>query len=159
MLLVAGTAGPAAAAPVAGAAAVAGQALAPPSPFGWGAEFAGELGNGVSGALPGLGQTEEADSPVPVSLPGSVAQLSLGGFNGAALLARGTVATWGYNFSGELGDGTLTSRPRPAVVPGLTGITQVADSGAHMLARDASGRVWAWGDDQKGEQGNGRRSP
>jgi len=42
-------------------------------------------------------------------------------------------------------------------VPGLTGIVQVA-AGAHTLAVDSSGMVWAWGEDYSGELGNGTRN-
>jgi alpha-tubulin suppressor-like RCC1 family protein len=151
--LVAGMAGPAAAAPRAEAAVAVSPALAPPSPFGWGNEGLGELGNGVSGPVL-TGPPVYLTLPQPVALPGTVRQLALSGFCGAAVLAGGTVATWGYNLDGELGDSTFSSRPIPAVISGLTGITQLANGDFHMLARDAGGRVWAWGDNQYGQQGD-----
>jgi len=39
---------------------------------------------------------------------------------------RRTVWAWGYNGSGELGDGTTTDRSMPVQVPGLTGVTAIA---------------------------------
>lgn len=143
---------PAAAAPVAAQANAAAQALAPPGLFGWGSEALGELGNGVSG--PAL----EADTPQPVRLPAGVTQISAEGNNGAAVLASGNIATWGDNAWGQLGDGTISSRSTPFVIPGLTAIVQVADGGSHMLALDSAGKVWAWGSNPSGELGLGTTS-
>lgn len=74
-------------------------------------------------------------------MPASVSQLSASGDDGAALLANGTVATWGDNAWGQLDDGTTTGRSTPIVIPGLTGIIQVSNGGSHMLALDSAGRV------------------
>ena len=42
-----------------------------------------------------------------------------------AVRSDGTVWAWGYNQSGQLGNGATTASYSPAQVPGLTGITQV----------------------------------
>ncbi|HEY7142936.1 MAG TPA: PASTA domain-containing protein [Streptosporangiaceae bacterium] len=160
VLVVAAAASPAAATPGQRGAHAALQALAPPGLFTWGDALFGELGNGEDGGIPGLGGTLiEEDSPGSVSLPGTVAQLSADGDDGAALLANGTVATWGYNPYGQIGDGTTADRTTPFVVPGLTGITQIANGGNHMLALDSSGNVWSWGANQDGEVGNSASGP
>jgi alpha-tubulin suppressor-like RCC1 family protein len=44
------------------------------------------------------------------------------------------------------------------VVPGLTGITEMAVGFDHMLALDSGGTVWSWGDNTEGELGNGTTS-
>ncbi|OJY30425.1 MAG: hypothetical protein BGO98_27275 [Myxococcales bacterium 68-20] len=60
-----------------------------------------------------------------------------------ALLSDGTVACWGGNSAGQLGQGE-TSGPASAVavrVPGLTGITSID----HTCAVTSDGVVWCWG--------------
>lgn len=57
----------------------------------------------------------------------------------------GRVFTWGYNTSGQLGDGTTTQRTIPTEVPALT--DAVADSGGlnHTFALKNDGSVRALG--------------
>jgi alpha-tubulin suppressor-like RCC1 family protein len=67
-----------------------------------------------------------------------------------------TALSWGLNWSGQLGDGTTTSRGTPGVIAGLgsnvtavaggqDGIVQIAAGDNFSLARDSQGHVWAWG--------------
>jgi alpha-tubulin suppressor-like RCC1 family protein len=149
--ILAATAVPAAAAPAAGLAATAAAAAAP-GVFGWGQNGAGNLG---------IGTTAEQDTPVPVSVSQlAVQQLmtSTGQNFSAALLAGGSVAAWGSNDYGQLGDGTTHSRPTAAVVAGLFNITQISGGYGHMLAVDRNGRVWSWGNNEFGQLGNGTSS-
>ena len=147
--VLAATAAPAAAAPGAGDAAAAAQA--PPSLFVWGGNPWGGLGIGTN--------ADEEDAPIPVALPSAVRQISASvADTSAAVLANGTVATWGTNTAGQIGDGTTTERDSPFVVPGLTGITQVSVAFGHDLALDSAGTIWAWGDNYYGELGNGTTS-
>jgi alpha-tubulin suppressor-like RCC1 family protein len=127
--------------------------LNPPQVFGW-----GDFANGL---------------PVPVTQPSAlpspaasgVRQLVSGQANGAAVMTDGTVQTWGSNWWGQLGAGTLdqTARNLPAPVPGLSGISQLAiggqwflitDAGAFMLAVGSGGSVWGWGSGYYGELGS-----
>jgi alpha-tubulin suppressor-like RCC1 family protein len=87
-----------------------------------------------------------------------VVQVAAGNGHGLALRSDGTVWAWGFNGSGELGDGTRTSRSTPVQVTGLTGVTQVAASGAFSLALRSDGTVWAWGDNRAGQLGRGTTS-
>jgi alpha-tubulin suppressor-like RCC1 family protein len=66
------------------------------------------------------------------------------------------VAAWGYNGSGQLGDGTTTYEAlTPVEVHGLTGVTAVAARGGTSLALRRDGTVWAWGANSDGALGNG----
>ena len=73
-----------------------------------------------------------------------------------ALKSNGTVWSWGFNSSGQIGDNTNTTRPAPVPVGGLTGVTITAISTRydHNLAIDSLGRVWAWGANGSGQLGD-----
>jgi hypothetical protein len=152
-------AGPAAAAPSRAADRAALQALAPPSLFTWGDEALGDLGNGVLGPdqlAEGFGTPPMiAAQPVPIPLPASVRQLVAFNDDGMALLSNGTVATWGDDSAGQIGDGSGDVRLTPVVLPGLTGIIQIAGHGGDEMALDSSGTVWVWGNNYSGQAGNG----
>jgi len=65
------------------------------------------------------------------------------------------VWAWGYNNSGQLGDGTLTSRRSPvSVVGGFTDWCQVSAGCQHSLAVRNNGTAWAWGSNVQGQLGN-----
>ncbi|MBF0622237.1 MAG: peptidylprolyl isomerase [Magnetococcales bacterium] len=76
--------------------------------------------------------------------------------NGTVLAAKkdGTVWSWGNNQSGQLGDGTGTSRSTPVQVTGLSQIVAVAAGSAHSMALSADGTVLAWGWNGDGQIGN-----
>ena len=70
-----------------------------------------------------------------------------------AIASDGTLWAWGANEWGQLGNGTTTPDPRPAPVPGLTGITQVSAGAGYVLALTPDGSVWAWGVNNENELG------
>jgi alpha-tubulin suppressor-like RCC1 family protein len=114
----------------------------------WGSNVSGELGDGVEG--------EPSDVPVPVSGLSGVTAIAAGEGHSLALLSDGTVAAWGENGAGQLGDG---SRGEPSDVPvpvsGLSGVTAVAAGERDSLALLSDGTVVAWGENQAGELGDG----
>lgn len=79
-----------------------------------------------------------------------------------ALKADGTVWAWGRNQYGQLGDGSNTQSNTPVQVHGfnnvgfLTGITAIATGYYHALAMKNDGTLWAWGNNNFGELGNGQ---
>jgi len=81
-----------------------------------------------------------------------------------ALRIDGTVWACGRNISGQLGDGTTTSRSIPVQVmvsPGvaLSEVTAVAAGNGHSLALKDDGTVWAWGVDNGGSPANNKSNP
>ena len=113
----------------------------------WGANFAGELGDGT---------TTHRAAPAVVPLSESIVDVSAGDGFTVALGASGTLYSWGNNFSGQLGDGTTTQRLTPVIVP-MPGVQlrHVAAGGSFAVALDAAGDVWAWGDNGQGYLGDG----
>ena len=69
----------------------------------------------------------------------------------------GTVSAWGYNFYGQLGDGTKSnSTAAPVGVSGLTDVVEVTSGTAvHACARKKDNTVWCWGNNGNGQFGNG----
>ncbi len=65
------------------------------------------------------------------------------------------VAAWGYNGSGQLGNGSTAISRVPGAVAGLSEVTAVAAGGEHSLALLSNGTVRAWGNNSEGQLGNG----
>ena len=57
--------------------------------------------------------------------------------HGLAVIAGGTVRAWGHNSSGQLGDGTLTSRSSSILVPGVADATRVTGGAEYSVALTA----------------------
>lgn len=73
-----------------------------------------------------------------------------------ALRAEGTVACWGGNDWGNLGDGTTIERDAPTTVPGLANVVAITTGSGHACALKADGSVACWGrNDFAGELGDG----
>src|SRR6202521_5030433 len=133
----------------------AGSAGSPGSAWAWGDNRAGQLGNGTVTAT----GCSCIPPPVPVSLPTgtTVTAIAGGTLHSLALTPTGQVLAWGYNFDGELGNGTITNSSTPVAVslPSGTIVTAIAGGGEHSMALTSTGQVLAWGYNLYGELGNG----
>ena len=121
--------------------------------YDWGYNAAGQLGDG---------RTADSDVPVHVALPQAVRQVSQGGSGAAngqtvAILADGSVWSWGNGAKGQLGDGRTADSDLPVHVriPAGVTFTKVNSGGYSCYALDDSGRLWAWGGNQNGQLGTG----
>jgi alpha-tubulin suppressor-like RCC1 family protein len=113
----------------------------------WGGNDNGELGDG---------STTSRSTPVVVTgLARPATAVAAGGFHVLALLDDGTVASWGANYAGQLGDGSTVATSSPNPVPGLTDIVAVAATQGSSFAVDSAGRLYAWGDNSYGQLGDG----
>jgi alpha-tubulin suppressor-like RCC1 family protein len=122
----------------------------------WGDNLRGQLGDDAP---------DVRASPAPVQgqrgtpLRGAKA-VALGAGHSCALLDGGAVC-WGQNDDGQLGDGTIASRARPAPVlaaeggPPLGGVTSLAAGRFHACAIVAEGAVRCWGKNDAGQLGDG----
>ncbi len=120
------------------------------SAFGWGMNNHGEAG---------VGSTESSiTSPLPIKGMTFVTAVSSGLRHSLALLAGGTVDSWGFNSHGQLGDFEVGSTRSPIPVEHLKNVTAVAAGGSHSLALLSNGTVMAWGNDESGQLGNGHNT-
>jgi hypothetical protein len=69
--------------------------------------------------------------------------------------AADSVACWGSNAYGQLGDGTTTDHGTPATIPHLDNVVQVTTGGAHTCAVTTDGTAYCWGANNRGQLGIG----
>ena len=125
----------------------------------WGYNNHGQLGTGdkVTYLRPVL-------IPMTGALSGKqVIAVATGTYQSFALCSDGTVAAWGYNDEGELGDGTTVASSIPVAVDssGVLAGKQVASIAAgqyHTLARCTDGTLVSWGYNARGQLGCGNQS-
>lgn len=100
----------------------------------WGHNEYGKLGDGT---------TTNRRTPVGVvGLNSGVAAISSGADFTCALMSSGAVKCWGYNESGDLGDGTTTNRHTPVGVIGLeTGVSAISVGNGNACVLTTSGAV------------------
>ncbi len=117
----------------------------------WGDNSSGQLGNGTF---------FNSNTPVVVSLPSGiiVTAIARGYDHGLALTSTGQVLAWGYNYSGQLGNGTSlnnSSTPVAVILPSGTVVTAIAGGGGHSLALTSTAQLLAWGSNSNGQLGTG----
>jgi alpha-tubulin suppressor-like RCC1 family protein len=87
-----------------------------------------------------------------------ITRIAAGAIHSLGIDSSGSLWAWGANGNGQLGIGTMIDSFAPARVhfpDGTLRIVTVAAGGAHSLAVDANGNLWAWGFNQRGQLGNG----
>jgi hypothetical protein len=116
--------------------------------FSWGNNGSGRLGDGT---------TTSRSSPGTVAGGGTTwYAASAGCAHTAAIKIDGTLWTWGCNNSGQLGDGTATSRSSPGTVAGGGTTWCFVSAGAdHIAAVKTDGTLWTWGANSSGQLGDG----
>jgi alpha-tubulin suppressor-like RCC1 family protein len=94
-------------------------------------------------------------SPIAIADFDVAGAVAAGSTYSVVLKSDGTLAAWGDNYYGQLGDGTTTVRRSPVAVPALIDVLAVSAGRNHTLALLADGTVWAWGNDSNGQLGDG----
>ena len=122
----------------------------------WGSNQYGQLGDGNNTGPENCGVFGVCSTtPVAVSGISDVAGIAAGEELSLALLKDGTVAAWGTNGGGALGDGNLTNSYVPVAVKNLSGVTAVSAGNQGGLALLEGGGVMAWGQNVDGQLGIG----
>jgi alpha-tubulin suppressor-like RCC1 family protein len=127
----------------------------------WGANDMGQLGDNSTNSSVVPVQVNAA-SGVSALYGKTVVAVAAGGYHSLALCSDGTVAAWGGNSDGQLGDNTLTRRTVPVAVNTASGVSAlygktvvaVAAGGNHSLALCSDGLVAAWGLNLSGQLGD-----
>lgn len=114
----------------------------------WGSNAYGQLGDGTT-----------TDRSVPVDVSGlteGVVELSIGTGHTCAVTTTGGAKCWGYNFFGQLGNGSDMSSSVPVDVTGLTsGVKAISVMEGHSCAVLITGEMKCWGWNNYGQLGNG----
>ncbi|WP_162463248.1 immunoglobulin-like domain-containing protein [Paenibacillus psychroresistens] len=118
--------------------------------WGWGNNSGGSLGDGTN-----------TDRLEPVKVDGllagkAVSEISARYMHSLAI-ADGLVYGWGINNSGQLGDATIKDRNVPVKVNLPSGkiFSQIATGMTHSLALTSTGILYAWGNNDDGQLGDG----
>lgn len=120
----------------------------------WGQDLGGQLGSGAGYQGPG---------PVRVQLPTHRSAVALStGFTGTcAVLDDGTVACWGFQSFGELGQTSngIYDTPQTVMMPAGEAAVDISVGITHTCAVLDTGAVTCWGDNTWGQFGNGTTTP
>jgi hypothetical protein len=121
--------------------------------FCWGADDAGQLGDGAN---------VDRWGPRAIDMTSLARQVSVGARHACAVKADGSVQCWGSGQDGRLGNGSTVDRNVPFTVSSLTGAAQVSAGGqvqlfvddGHSCAVLNTGGVKCWGENGQGQLGD-----
>ncbi len=112
----------------------------------WGSNVYGQLGDN--------GTVSTSGTPVDVvNLTGGVA-ISADGNTTCVVKNDGTIACWGENGIGQLGNGDNVDSPIPVAVSNISDAIKVSVGITHTCALSKSGAVSCWGDNFYGQLGD-----
>ena len=121
----------------------------------WGDGGSGELGNGT---------TDSVSVPTQIASGQTWLSVNAGQYHAFAIREDGTLWGWGYNYEGQLGTGTkLDDRDAPVQIGSDSNWVMVEGAGSasgngeagHSLGLKNDGTLWAWGNNDNGELGDG----
>ena len=126
----------------------------------WGCNWYGALGDGTT-----------TDRHTPIKIMDGVIAISAGLDHSLAIKSDGSLWGWGDNSAGQIGDGTTENRltsvkimdgvkiPTKTVTaiptPPANTLTTISAGNYHSLAIKSDGSLWAWGDNNYGQLGDG----
>ena len=128
--------------------------------YSWGENYSGHLGDGT---------TDNRSMPVCIS---DIESSPLKGKNivevhnyDSTIIAKdssGKLYTWGNNYYGQLGNETTADSSMPVCISNIESsplkgknIVDVYNYGSTIIAKDSSGKLYSWGNNDSGELGNG----
>ncbi|HKV72149.1 MAG TPA: Ig-like domain-containing protein, partial [Gemmatimonadales bacterium] len=118
----------------------------------WGSGFTGERGDSDQT----VGNTA---NPVPVAGNHLFRVLAAGRGHFCGIQADSSAFCWGGNDSGQLGDGSTTSRHYPVPVSGGLAFAQITPGGWHTCGITGTGKAYCWGGNSAGQLGDSTNTP
>ena len=115
----------------------------------WGSNSEGQLGASSTSYCSGGSYCKN-----PTKIMDDVVQFSAGAYHTCAIKTDGSLWCWGYNYYGQLGDGTNTDRDTPVQIMS-SGVSSVALGNSHTCAIKTDGFLWCWGYNNYGQLGDG----
>ncbi len=112
----------------------------------WGANDAGQLGNG---------DVESRDAPSAVAGDLEFVQIAAGLAHTCGVARGGDAYCWGADDRGQLGDATTTSRSAPVRVNSNLNFRVVRSGSNHTCGLTTGAQVACWGYNDKGQLGDG----
>lgn len=119
----------------------------------WGSNGYGQIGDGTETGDSWASVAGTRVQPTRVFASWGWASMDAGAQHSMALRADGTLYGWGYNASGQLGNGTTTNLNLPVPVSGDATWTVVSAGGSHTLGIRGDGTLWGWGSNAYGQLG------
>ncbi len=119
--------------------------------WGWGENSAGQLGDGsnIEKSVP----TQESSKAT------NWVSIAAGGDHTLALQSNGSLWSWGDNSSGQLGDGSNSSRNSPGLVSSQANEwSSISVTGSSSIALKTDNTLWGWGNNWYGQLGTGTNS-
>lgn len=129
----------------------------------WGSNVLGQLGNDSMPFFSLVPVEVNALAGTSALAGKKVVAISAGHYHNLALCSDGTVATWGWNYYGQLGiNQTTLTRQAPVAVNAVAGISALAGKSVvaivagsmHNLALCSDGFLAAWGSNMYGQLGD-----
>jgi len=114
-------------------------------------------GRNINGVI-GDGTTANRLVPVPIPIGGEAVWTTISAWanHTVALQADGSLWIWGSNSHGQVGNGSRAGLvPAPTRIGGQTVWRAIAAGCFHTLAIRDDGSLWAWGDNQNRQLGDG----
>jgi alpha-tubulin suppressor-like RCC1 family protein len=117
----------------------------------WGSNSHGQLGDGTR-----TGEVRTAhNTPFRIGTDTNWESVSTGSSHTVAIKTDGSLWAWGNNSSGQLGDGTTTTRLSPTRIGMDINWKSVTTGSSHTVAIKTDGSLWAWGDNSRGQLSDG----
>jgi len=119
----------------------------------WGANLFGQLGDGT---ITNRSTPVQVKEDVAIVLT-DVVSVSAGYYYALFLKSDGTVWSCGYNYSGQLGNGTTSNTSYATQVNGINDVVHISAGTSHSMAVESDGTAWAWGENNRGQLGDGTK--
>ena len=125
----------------------------------WGDNSFGQIGDGTvtthvwDEIFSGWTMGDDNNKSRPVNIMDHVVTVAAGYGHSLAIKKDGSLWAWGWNRSGQIGDGTTIDKITPVKI--MDNVISVAAGESHSLALKADGSLWAWGDNLYGQLGDG----